>query len=356
LNIGVIHASFKVLGGAEITTIYLLEALRETNNSTTLYTTNPPQIQETQNFKIHQIPFHSFPLFWKYQRIKEEQQLFQDSNSEDVIFVGSGGLTLQESKVRKVIVYCHSTFEGEYRFAHGKASGIKSAYQKIIQKKIRESLQVMQDPKVKMISNSKYTSQTILKLFQKDSIVIYPPVDITRYSRWANQPKEHKIIVLSRYSPEKKLEFAMEAVKDSDTSCKIIGTAKLKSQIKMYEKLNKIKSRNVELLCNASKDEIDRSISSAKVYFHPSKETFGISVVESIAAGCIPIVPDNSAHKETVPFEDLRYEYDDPKDARDHLVKAINGDFDEYIPKLQQHIRIFDLTNFKKKVLEQIKI
>lgn len=345
-----------MLGGAEITTIHLLRALKETNNFITLYTVNPPQIQEAQNFKIHTIPFHSFPLFWKYQRIKEEKQLFQDSNSEDVIFVGSGGLTLHESKTKKMIVYCHSTFEGEYKFAHGKVSGIKSAYQKIIQKEMKKSLQVMQDPKVKMITNSKYTSQLILKLFQKESIVIYPPVDITRYSKWTDHPKEHKILVLSRYSPEKNLEFVIDTVKDLDTSCKIIGTAKFKLQIELYEKLNKIKSRNVELLCNVSKDEIDRSISSTKVYFHPSKETFGISVVESIAAGCVPIVPDNSAHKETVPFGNLRYKPDDPKDARDHVVKAINGDFDEYIPKLQQHIKIFDVSNFKKKVVEQIKI
>ncbi|MDE2588804.1 MAG: hypothetical protein KGL95_03975, partial [Patescibacteria group bacterium] len=143
------------MGGAEITTIYLLEALKETDNFTTLYTTNPPHIQEMQNFKIHKIPFHSFPLFWKYQRIKEEKQLFEDSNSEDVIFVSSGGLTLHESKAKKVIVYCHSTFEGEYKFAHAKVSGIKSVYQKAIQKEMKKSLQVMQDPKVNMIANSK---------------------------------------------------------------------------------------------------------------------------------------------------------------------------------------------------------
>ncbi|MHB8601062.1 MAG: glycosyltransferase family 4 protein [Nitrosotalea sp.] len=356
MNIGVIHTSFEVSGGAEITTVYLLEALMETDNFITLYTVNPPQMQEVKNFRIHKIPFRSFPLFWKYQRIKEEQQLFHDSNLEDVLFVGSGGLTLHASKTRKVMIYCNSTFEGEYRFAYNKISGIRSAYHKIIQKKIKKSFEVMQDPKVKMIANSKYTSETILRLFQKNSIVIYPPVDITKYLKWSNHPKENKVITISRYSPEKNLEFAVRIVKDLDIQYKIIGTAKLKSQLELYEKLNKTNSKNVELLCNTSRDEINMSISSAKVYFHPSKETFGISVVESIAAGCVPIVPNNSAHNETVPFEDLRYEPDDPKDAREHLVKAIKGDFDEYIPKLQQHVKIFDSPNFKKKIIEQIKM
>lgn len=213
----------------------------------------------------------------------------------------------------------------------------------------------MQDPKVEMISNSNYTRETILRLFQKDSIVIYPPVDIMRYSKWFDHPKENNVILLSRYSPEKNLEFATKVIRDLDISCKIIGTAKFKSQLELYERLkNNTNSKKVELLCNVSKDEIDRSISSAKVYFHPSKETFGISVVESIAAGCIPIVPDNSAHKETVPFDDLRYEPDNLEDARAHIVKAIKGDFDGYILKLQQYIKTFDYSNFKKKMIKQI--
>lgn len=355
MNIGVIHTSFDVAGGAEATAIYLLEALMETDNLITLYTVNPPRMQETKNFRIHKIPFRSFPLFWKYQRMKEEQQLFQDSNIEDIVFVSSGGLTLHASKARKVIIYCNSTFEGEYKFAYNKISGIRSTYHKIIQEKIKKSLQIIQDSKVEIIANSRYTSEMIHRLFQKDSTIIYPPVDITKYFQLYDHPKENKVVTISRYSPEKNLEFAVKAVKDSDIQYKIIGTARLKSQLELYEKLNRINSKNLELLCNISRDEINRSISSAKVYFHPSKETFGISVVEGIAAGCIPIVPNNSAHNETVPFDDLRYEPDDPKDAKEHLVKAIKGDFDEYIPKLQQHVKIFDSSNFKKKIIEQIK-
>ena len=32
-----------------------------------------------------------------------------------------------------------------------------------------------------------------------------------------------------------------------------------------------------------------------------------MAVVKVVAAGCVPVVPDNSAHPETVPFAELRY-------------------------------------------------
>ena len=52
---------------------------------------------------------------------------------------------------------------------------------------------------------------------------------------------------------------------------------------------------------------MDDALGRARVYLHASKETFGIAVAEAVAAGCMPVVPDNSAHPETVPFAKLRY-------------------------------------------------
>ena len=60
--------------------------------------------------------------------------------------------------------------------------------------------------------------------------------------------------------------------------------------------------KKIHLLKNMERSYLVEKMNTSKVYFHCSKETFGISIVESISAGCIPIVPNNSAHKETVPF------------------------------------------------------
>lgn len=354
MKIGIIHPSFEIFGGAETTTLHLLNVLKKTNHLTTLYTVRPPNLQESENFKIHIVAKNNFPLFWKYQRMKENQQIFHDSNSEDVLVISSGGLTLENTPVEKVILYCHSTFEGEYQFVSKKVKGFLGIYHKIIQDNVRKSFEIMRSSKVMLVANSNYTREVVYRLFQKDSRVVYPPVDIKKYARWFDKPKKNLIITLSRFSPEKNLNFAIDLVKSSELSYELIGNAKFESQIKLYDFLyNNVKnSKNILLRPNISSDDIEQSLGSSKVYLQPSKETFGISVIEAISAGCIPIVPDNSAFVETVPFDVLRFK--EKEDAIVKLTDAMNGKYDYLRPILKKHIEKFSIENFQKSMLNEI--
>jgi glycosyltransferase involved in cell wall biosynthesis len=354
LKIGIIHPSFEILGGAETTTLHLLSMLKKTNHITTLYTVRPPNLQELKNFKIHKVAKNNLPLFWKYQRMKENQQIFHDSKFEDVLVISGGGLTLENTSVKKVILYCHSTFEAENQFVNKKVTGILGIYHKIIQDNIRKSFENMRSSKVILVANSNYTREEVYRLFQKDSRVAYPPVDIKKYSRWFDTPKKNLIITLSRFSPEKNLNFALDLLKSSNLFYELIGNAKFESQIKLYDYLSaSVKnSKNILLRPNLSSEDIEQSLSSSKVYLQPSKETFGISVIEAISAGCIPIVPDNSAFIETVPFDVLRFK--EKEDAIVKLEDAMNGKYDYLRPILRKHIEKFSIENFQNSMLKEI--
>lgn len=354
MKIGIIHPSFEILGGAETTTLHLLNILKKTKHFTTLYTVRPPNLQESQNFKIHKVAKNNFPLFWKYQRMKENRKIFFDSNFEEVLVVSGGGLTLENTSVKKVILYCHSTFEGEYHFASKKITGLLGTYHKIIQNNLRKSLETIQSSKIILVCNSNYTREAVFRLFQKDSRVVYPPVDIKKYSRWFDTPKRNSIITLSRFSPEKNLNFAIDLVESSNLFYELIGNVKFKSQIKLYDCLNQSvkNSKKILLRPNVSSEDIERSLGSSKVYLQTSKETFGISVIEAISAGCIPIVPDNSAFVETVPFDVLRFKEKD--DAITKLKDAMNGKFDYLKPILRKHIERFSIENFQNSMLKEI--
>ncbi|MDE1867893.1 MAG: glycosyltransferase [Thaumarchaeota archaeon] len=122
-----------------------------------------------------------------------------------------------------------------------------------------------------------------------------------------------------------------------------------------YEKLaTKIKNQKsigkIFLMKNIERNKVVENLEKYKVYFHASPETFGISIVESIAAGCIPIVPNNSAHKETVPFDDLRYETDDKKDAQEKIKKALSGKYDNLLNQLRSSIDVYNKTSFKNSI------
>jgi len=61
------------------------------------------------------------------------------------------------------------------------------------------------------------------------------------------------------------------------------------------------------LLFNISRENVRNLLWSSKAYLHTGEnEPFGITIVEAMASGCIPIVHNSGGPKEIVP-EDLRY-------------------------------------------------
>lgn len=352
MNIGIIHPYFDIRGGAEATSISLIDALKKSNHHITLYTVSPPELSESKNFHVAKISKNIFPLFSAYQRAREIEKLFKISSDQDLLLIMSGGLTLQNTKVKRVLLYCNSTFVVDKKFSTKSTEGLKGQYQKILQKKIKKSFSCLAEPTVQLISNSEYTKNEIKKQFGKDSIVVYPPVKINPFSKFYETPKEKKVVTVSRFSPEKNLEFTVEVMKLTNIKYELIGEARRKKQIEMYNKLKEKSSKNITLYSNIKPNEIQNIVSTSKVYFHPSEETFGIVVVEAIAAGCIPIVPNNSAHKETVPFSELRY--NDKDDALRKINNAIMGNYDSLKSKLFQHIKQFSEESFQNRMIDII--
>ena len=227
-------------------------------------------------------------------------------------------------------------------------------YHYYIKKQLKNQLKLLQKLTVQLIANSNYTKKTINDLFKKDSEIIFPPVKIKEIN--IKNSTKSGIITIARYSPEKNLEFNLKVIKKFNVSYKIFGNTKFLTQINYYNYLQKItkNEKQIELFCNSERNVIESSLNSSKVYFQSSKETFGISVIEGIMTGCIPIVPDNTANKETVPIDELRYRENDKNDARNKIEAALQGDFDKYLIELQEHVKKFSEENFQKNIISYL--
>ena len=349
MKIGIIHPSFEVIGGAEQTTLSLLDALKNTTHKVTLYTTTK-NIKIPSEIKICHINRNSFPIGWNLQRILEIKKIFNKAKNENLLFVSSGNLVLADTQ-KTIIIYSHSTFESESKNSNYKNLGLFRIYHNYIKKQLMSQLRILKKPTVQLISNSNYTKEKINELFQKESTIIFPPVKIRKMN--IKKIEKSGIITIARYSPEKNLEFNLKIIKNINTTYKIFGNTKFSSQINYYNHLQNITKNEklIELFCNSERNLIEKSLNSAKIYFQSSKETFGISVIEGIMAGCIPIVPDNTANRETVPIDELRYK---ENDAEEKIQLALRGEFDNYLIELQEHVKKFTEENFQKNIISYL--
>jgi glycogen synthase len=77
-------------------------------------------------------------------------------------------------------------------------------------------------------------------------------------------------------------------------------------------------------------------------------EPFGISTVEAIAAGCVPIVHNSGGQREIVPFDDLRF--NDKIEAVEKVKNLKNLNLAIKIKKMQDRLWHYDTSEFYKKI------
>ena len=204
-----------------------------------------------------------------------------------------------------------------------------------------------------VLTNSIFSKNAIQKIYPSvDPQVIYPPIDIERFSNClSSNSRENQVLVIARFSPEKQIEKAVLIAKLlKNINFKIIGSLlrvnqpyfnHIQQMIKDYGLKDKI-----QLIPNATKDEMMNAMSTSMVYLHTmSGEHFGISIVEAMAAGLIPIVPTYGGCSEIVPTE---YQYTTIQDAADCIYKNI----DHYDSTKRQFVyeiaKQFSLENFRR--------
>jgi glycosyltransferase involved in cell wall biosynthesis len=214
------------------------------------------------------------------------------------------------------------------------------------------------------VSNSFFTQQSLIDCYpnlQHESIrVIYPPVDISSYSKNKSQPRQNSIISLGRFSPDKKqLEQIKIALSLPDLDFHMVGFVNNNNYFNRCEefvRLNQI--TNVTLHPNTTHSQVIELLGQSRYFLHVlADEPFGITAVEAIAAGCIPIVHDSGGQRETVPVSELRYkEFSEIPKIISRLEKKDDQEISKIMEELISNAKIkFDADVFKNKISQVIK-
>lgn len=206
-----------------------------------------------------------------------------------------------------------------------------------------------------VIVNSYFTKEAITRIYPNiDPHVLYPCVELERFSAAYNsRTRNPQVIVISRFSPEKQIEGAMEVAKIMENvKFEVVGSLNSTNH-RYFKSLNEMIERyglqhRVRLRPNVSFNELLDAMSVSKVYLHTTfGEHFGVSIIEAMAAGLIPVVPAVGGCTEIVPPE---YQYNGIEDAADCIRKFIQEYDDEKRIEVYKIAQKFSLSLFKERL------
>lgn len=169
----------------------------------------------------------------------------------------------------------------------------------------------------KFVYNSQFTATVHETHFPKNkSFVLYPPVDVDNFK---SGKKENVILSVARFdspSHPKRQDVLIDAFRmlfKSNPEYQLLLVGGGNAQSGTLDKLKKqAGSLPINFIINPDFDKLKSLYSKAKFFWHaagyeidekndPEKvEHFGITTVESMAAGCIPIVIGKGGQKEII--------------------------------------------------------
>ena len=375
----VIHHTLNTLGGETTVAIETIESLYELGYEVELVTVQPPDLDSISRAygkkirigKIKSLLPFKLNYFGIYQRLLTMLSSIDLTDSEVVINTHGDALPYRISGATPYLLYLHfPTFLMSSTASYASNKYRKSLFWRAYFKPytlITQSLAMRAITRSSLIlTNSAFSREAIREAFADvHPYVLYPPVATERFSHAYSQPintREVKVLVVARFSPEKQIENAIKIAHLLQGSIKFQIVGSLTPANRPYFKMlqNMIETygltQTVTLTPNASNEELVHAMSKSMMYFHTMiGEHFGVSIVEAMAAGLVPIVPAYGGCSEIAPRE---YQYHGLQEAAAYIAKNAKIVDDEKRVQMHDTARRFSPDNFRramKQYIEQAK-
>jgi glycosyltransferase involved in cell wall biosynthesis len=253
------------------------------------------------------------------------------------------------------ICYCYTPMRYAWDLYHvylkeaGLLSGISGLTAKMILHKLRAWDIISSNRVDHFIAISNHISKRIKKTYNRDSAVIYPPVDVHLFE--CNLDKEDFYLTASRMVSYKRIDIIVEAfVTMPDKKLVVIGDG---------PEMKKIKSKagkNVEILGYQEFAVLKSYMQKAKAFIFAAEEDFGIIVVEAMACGTPVIALNIGGASETVNDSKVGvlFNHQTPQSVKEAVLKfeAVQDKFDPCF--IRNHSLQFGRNIFEEKIKQFI--
>lgn len=216
------------------------------------------------------------------------------------------------------------------------------------QKRLQQNDLVYAQRPDEYIAISKTVQRRIKKYYQRDSSIIYPPVEMDKFHSDTVSQESDYFLIVSRLVAYKRIDLAIKAFNYIRRPIVIVGTGRDKARLK------RLAGPTVKFAGWVSKEKLIDLYQHCRALVMPQEEDFGIAAVEAQAAGRPVIAWNQGGARETVQDQVTGILY--AKNRVDSLTGAVKQ-FEErqFVPAvIIKHAKKFDesifMINFKNKV------
>jgi len=143
-----------------------------------------------------------------------------------------------------------------------------------------------------VIANSHYIAGQIKTAYGRESLVIHPFADLSRFSAPRRPGADY--LIVGAFAPYKRVDLAIEAFNRLKLPLAIVGSGQDE------RKLRQLAGPTVRFLGALSNDEIAALYANCRAFVFPGAEDFGITPVEAMSAGAPVIAFAEGGALETV--------------------------------------------------------
>lgn len=356
MRIAVVHHSLNSCGGGERLCLNVMEALRSEGHEILLATTEPTDwarverafgrcFEPDEEIRLLPVRLRAFGI---YQRMATGFLVHRLHEKADIVINTHGDM---------VAAPCHITYVHYPTFALlEQARDVRVKYRKnFFWRFYFAPYQIAQVrlwrfymDRTIILTNSYFSKNVIKERIGRDAVVIYPPVDLKAFRPGK---KEDLVLTVGRFTWEKRLDLVPRIAELVPEALFVIAGSTAIGSGEIIRRIKRYGADNVEVRTDISLDELKELYAKAKIYLHVmAAEHFGISVVEGMASGCVPIV-----HKSGGPWLDItergRYGFGfESLGEAASLIRRLLSDEElwaEYSKKAVQRAQLFSEEAFK---------
>lgn len=174
-----------------------------------------------------------------------------------------------------------------------------------------------------MIANSTHIHDEIKQYYNRDSTVIFPPVDVDRFKKAHAAPKRHGFLISGRHTPYKRFDLAIAACTQLGLDLTVIGEGP------DTERLRRLAGPTITFLGRVNDAILAEQFRKAEALLFPGVDDFGITAIEAMAAGT-PVIAYRGGG------------------ALDYVIPGKTGEFfnEQTVESLVSALSSFTLTHF----------